>query len=77
MCQELDRTDWESLLCNESIDVNWDSFKKKLTTDKYVPNVVRKPPSNKPLWWTGTIAKANKQKHQLYSTFQSRKLVNL
>ena len=72
MCQEFDRTDWEVLLCNNSIDVNWISFKEKVTSviDKCIPRVVKKPPSKKSPRWTSTIAKTIKQKYQLYSTFQ-------
>jgi len=72
MCQELDTIDWEVLFCNNPIDVNWVFFKEKVTAviDKCIPKVVKKPPSNKPPWWSGAIAKAIKRKHQLYSTFQ-------
>ena len=44
--------DWDAVLCNESIDANWESFKNILLTvsTKFTPKAVKKPYSNKPSW---------------------------
>ena len=72
MCQELDEVDWESLFSNNSIDENWNLFKEEVASvvSKYVPMISKKVPTNKPPWWTRRLAKAIKQKQQLYSTFR-------
>ena len=72
MCQDLDEIDWESLFNNNSIDENWNLFKKEvaIVVSKHVPKTTKKAPTNKPPWWTNNLAKAIKQKQQLYSTFK-------
>ena len=37
---------------------------------RHVPTISKKVPTNKPPWWTNRLAKAIKQKQQLYSTFR-------
>lgn len=59
MCQGLDEIDWESLFNNNSIDENWNLFKKEvaIVVSKYVPKTIKKAPTNKPPWWTNNLAK--------------------
>ena len=72
MCQEFDETDWEQLLSSDSIDVNWSHFKEKVlsSVNKHVPRITKRPPTNKPLWWNNSIAKAIDLKQQLFSKFR-------
>ena len=72
MCQELDEIDWESLFSNNPIDENWNLFKEEVASavSKHVPTISRKVPTNKPPWRTNRLAKAIKQKQQLFSTFR-------
>jgi len=67
--KELNEVNWDAVLCDESIDTNWESFKNILLTvsTKFTPKTVKKPYSNKPSWWTTQISKVVKEKHQLYS----------
>ena len=72
MCQELVEIDWESLFSNKFIDKNWNLFKGEVLSvvSRHVPTISKKVPTNKPPWWTNRLAKAIKQKQQLYSTFR-------
>ena len=48
MCKEFNEINWDLLLSNDTIDINWNLFKEKVTSDvdKYVPKVAKKIPSN-------------------------------
>ena len=70
--EEFNETDWDLLFSNDDIEINWRLFKEKIISvaDKYIPRVTKRTPSNKPPWWTSSLAKAIKQKQELYSTFK-------
>ena len=72
MCEELNEIDWDMLFSNDAIYNNWNAFKDRVTSivEKHVPTVVTKTPSNEPSWWSSSLAKAIKQKQQMYSTFK-------
>ena len=42
--EELNEVDWDTVLCDESIDINWDIFKTILLTisSKHTPKVTKK-----------------------------------
>jgi len=69
MSKEFGGTDWDLLFSNE---INHKLFKEKVTSvaDKYIPRVAKRTLSNKPPWWSSSLAKVIKQKKQLYSTFK-------
>jgi len=72
MSEEFSGTDWDLLFSNDDIEINWKLFKEKVTSvaDKYIPRVAKRTPSNKPPWWSNSLAKVIKQKQQLHSTFK-------
>ena len=69
---EFNGVDWDTLLCHESIDINWNLFKNTVPTIsfKYIPKTTKKPTSNKPSWWYTQISKTIKEKQQLYSHYK-------
>ena len=74
--EEFSETDWDMLLSNDDIEINWELFKEKVISvaDKHIPRVAKRTSSNKPPWWTSPLAKVIKQKQQLYSTFKVTRL---
>jgi len=72
MSEEFSGTNWDLLFSNDDIEINWKLFKEKVASvaDKYIPRNAKRTPSNKPPWWSSSLAKVIKQKQQLYSTFK-------
>ena len=69
---ELDKVHWDTLLCEESVDDNWKSFKSIVSaiSSKYTPKVTKKCIYNKPRWWSTQISKAVKEKQHLFLQYR-------
>jgi len=70
---ELSLVEWDTLLCDDSIDINWSAFKSTVNkiSHKHTPKTTKRVTTNKPPWWSTQISKAIKEKHYLHSIFKS------
>ena len=69
---ELNEVDWDTLMCHDSIDVNWNLFKNTVlnASTEYIPKVIKRPTCNKPPWWSPHIGRAIKEKQKFYSHYK-------
>jgi len=69
---ELNEVNWDTILCHDSIDVNWNLFKNIVlnASTEYIPKVIKKPINNKQPWWSPHIGKAIKEKQKCYSHYK-------
>jgi len=70
---ELSLVDWDTLLCDDSIDINWSTFKNTVDRifSKYTPKTTKRAATNKPPWWSTQIGKAIKEKRNLHYVSKS------
>ena len=69
---ELSKVHWDTLLNEQSIDANWNTFKSVVLaiSSKYIPKVNKKCVSNKPPLWSTQISKAVRDKQHLFSQYK-------
>ena len=69
---ELSKVHWDTLLNEQSINANWNTFKSVILaiSGKYTPKVKKISVSNKPTWWSTQISKAVRDKQHLFSQYK-------